>query len=122
MGCRTWHLFVFTIDLTHFSQLHPGSNDLLPMVTLPRFVRSIFPFSNDLVSSGKETRLFSAFIHSFTPVTLLFGDCNCISIRVVGSKCCNKTYPYGNFNAIVCIHRTLIRMDLRKRSEVLRHY
>ena len=42
----------------HFSPLHPGSNIPLPMVTSPKFASSILPFSNALVSSGEESRLF----------------------------------------------------------------
>jgi hypothetical protein len=50
-----------TIGFTHFSQLHPGSKIALPTVTSLKFARSIFPFSNVRVSSGEESKLFSAF-------------------------------------------------------------
>src|ERR671926_1438395 len=56
--CGAWQLFVFTNGLTHFSQLHPGSNVDLPITTSPRFASSIFPFSNVRVSSGEESKLF----------------------------------------------------------------
>jgi hypothetical protein len=59
--CGAWQLFVPTSSLTHFSQLHPGSNVALPTTTSPKFASSIFPFSNVRVSSGEESKLFSAY-------------------------------------------------------------
>src|SRR5919199_982159 len=56
--CGAWQLFVLTSGFTHFSQLHPGSNVALPIVTSPSFASSILPFSNVRVSSGDESKLF----------------------------------------------------------------
>jgi hypothetical protein len=55
--CGASQLFVLTIGFTHFSQLHPGSNVLLQIVTLSKFVISILPFSK-LRTSSAEFRLF----------------------------------------------------------------
>ena len=51
--CGAWQLFVLTSGLTHYSQLHPGSNVPLPIVTplSEKFTISILPFSNVLTSS-----------------------------------------------------------------------
>src|ERR671918_2468579 len=56
--CGASQLFVLTIGFTHFSQLQPGSKTPRPMITSPRFARSILPFSNVRVSSGEELRFF----------------------------------------------------------------
>ena len=58
--CGVWQLFVLTSGLTHYSQLHPGSNVPLPIVTplSEKFTISILPFSNVLTSSG-EAKLFA---------------------------------------------------------------
>src|SRR6266498_5107499 len=56
--CGASQLFVFAIGLTHFSQLHPGSNSALPIVTSFKLAISTLPFSNALVSSGSLLRFF----------------------------------------------------------------
>jgi hypothetical protein len=55
--CGTWQLSVFSIGLTYFSQLHPGSSVALAIVKPPRFTSSIFYFSELMVSS-RELKLF----------------------------------------------------------------
>src|SRR5581483_8817203 len=45
---------VLTMGFTDVDHFHPGSNVALPIVASPRFVRSIFPLSNFLVSSGLD--------------------------------------------------------------------
>src|SRR5215212_4475615 len=53
-------LFVFTIGLTHLSQLHPGSSVILPIVVpFLNVVSSSLPFSNVRVSSGEFIDFFS---------------------------------------------------------------
>src|SRR5215207_11458267 len=47
-------LFVFTIGLTHLSQLHPGSSVILPIVAaFLNVVNSSLPLSNLRISSGE---------------------------------------------------------------------
>src|ERR671918_1054965 len=58
--CGASQLFVFTIGLTHFSQLHPGSSVILPIaVPFLNVVSSSLPFSNVRVSSGEFIDFFS---------------------------------------------------------------
>jgi hypothetical protein len=58
--CGASQLFVFTIGLTHLSQLHPGSSVILPIaVPFLNVVSSSLPFSNVRVSSGEFIDFFS---------------------------------------------------------------
>jgi len=56
-------LSVSAIGFIHFSQLHPGSRYVLPIVTpLSRVVISALPLSNERVSSGEFILFFCIFV------------------------------------------------------------
>src|SRR5918999_4393540 len=58
--CGASQLLVLTIGLTHFSQLHPGSSVILPIVVpFVKVVNSSLPLSNVLTSSGELIDFFS---------------------------------------------------------------
>src|SRR5215212_563381 len=58
--CGSSQLLVLTIGLTHFSQLHPGSSVILPIVVpFVKVVNSSLPLSNVLTSSGELIDFFS---------------------------------------------------------------
>ena len=69
-----WQLEVLAIGLTHFSQLHPGSNTALPIVISPKFATSIFPLSNVRVSSGAESKFFFCILADVVVIILVLNS------------------------------------------------
>src|SRR5215213_7485205 len=62
-----------TIGLTHFSQLHPGSSVILPIVVpFVKVVNSSLPLSNVLTSSGEFIDFFSIGAALAADVDILF--------------------------------------------------
>src|SRR5438874_414950 len=58
---KAWALCNLERGFIHFSQLHPGSRYILPILLSPIFVRSNFPLSKVRVSSGELILFFCIF-------------------------------------------------------------
>src|SRR5215212_7160834 len=71
--CGASQLLVLTIGLTHFSQLHPGSSVILPIVVpFVKVVNSSLPLSNVFTSSGEFIDFFSICSSLVAYVDILF--------------------------------------------------